>query len=84
MNNAPARTVKDALTDFLGAAPTLEEIAAHRLPLDLQDRAHQLLDKYRDGSLTDEERAEMEKFRQMDHLITLVKAKARLHLKAQG
>ena len=84
MNNASPKTVKDVLTDFLGAAPTLEEIAAYRLPPDLQDRAHQLLDKNRASSLTDEERAEMEEFRQMDHLITLVKAKAKLHLRAQG
>ena len=66
MPNAPA------------TAPTVEEIAAYRLPDNLQERAHDLLERNRAGSLTTEERAEMEEFRQLDHLLTLVKAKARL------
>lgn len=78
--SAPQRTITDIVTDFLGSAPTLEEIAAYRLPDDLQSRAHTLLEKNRDGSLSHEERAEMEEFRQIDHLLTLVKAKARLKL----
>lgn len=80
----PEKTLKDVVTDFLGSAPTLEEIAAYRLPETLQTRAHELLEKNRSGSLSDEERAEMEEFRQIDHLLTLVKAKARLKLKAQA
>lgn len=84
MSDAPANTIKDIVTDFLGSAPTLEEIAAYRLPEALQNYAHNLLDKNRAGMLTSEERAEMEEFRQIDHLLTLVKAKARLKLKAQS
>jgi hypothetical protein len=84
MDFAPEKTVKDVVTDFLGSAPTLEEIATYRLPDALQARAHDLLDKNRAGSLTDDERAEMEEFRQIDHLLTLIKAKARLKLKAQS
>lgn len=76
------KTVSDVVTDFLGAAPSLEEIAAYRLPNEFQTRAHDLLEKNRAGSLSDEERAEMEEFRQIDHLLTLVKAKARLKMKA--
>lgn len=45
------KTVSDVVTDFLGAAPTLEEIAAYRLPDELQTRAHDLLEKNRAGSL---------------------------------
>jgi hypothetical protein len=59
----------------------LEEIATFRLPDALQARAHELLDKNRDGMLSEAERAEMEEFRQIDHLMTMVKAKARLKLK---
>jgi hypothetical protein len=84
MSIAPEKTVKDVVTDFLSSAPTLNEIAAYRLPEELQERAHELLEKNRIGSLSDEERAEMEEFRQIDHLLTLVKAKARLRLKAQS
>jgi len=82
MGGAPVRSIMDFVTDFLGSAPSLEEIAAYRLPGEIQDRAHQLLDKNRSGNLSDDERAEMEEFRQSDHLLTLVKAKARLKLKS--
>ncbi len=84
MTDAPARTIKEVVTDFLGSAPTLEEIAAYRLPPDLQDRAHQLLDRNRAGMLTPDERSEMNEFSQIDHLMTLVKAKARLKLQTQS
>ena len=79
----PEKTIEDVVTDFLGAAPTLEEIANYRLPDELQTRAHGLLEKNRAGSLSDEERAEMEEFRRIDHMLTMVKAKARLKLKLQ-
>lgn len=82
MSIAPEKTVSDVMTDFLSSAPALEEIAAYRLPDELQQRAHALLDKNREGTLSEEDRAEMEEFRQIDHLLTLIKAKARLKLKA--
>ena len=82
MIDTPAKKLKHVVTDFLGSAPSLEQIAAYRLPADLQERAHALLEKNRAGSLSDAERAEMEEFRQLDHLLTLIKAKAKLKLKA--
>jgi hypothetical protein len=83
MSFAPDRTVTDIVTDFLGSAPTLQELAAYRLPDNLQARAHGLLEKNREGSLSDSERAEMGEFRQIDHILTMIKAKARLKLKKQ-
>jgi len=82
MTDAPAKTIKDVVTDFLASAPDLEAIASYRLPNDVQERAHELLDKNRAGNLSDNERQEMEEFRLIDHLLTLVKAKAKLTLKA--
>lgn len=84
MANAPASTIKDVVTDFLGSAPSLEEIVAYRLPEELQTRAHELLSRNRAGTLTPEESAEMDEFRQIDHLITLVKAKAQLRLRSRS
>jgi hypothetical protein len=84
MQHPPVRTLTDVVTDFLSSAPSLEAIAAYRLPDDLQHRAHELLEKNRDNTLSEAERAEMEEFREIDHLLTLIKAKARLRLKAQG
>jgi hypothetical protein len=83
MPDTQIKTVTEVVTDFLSSAPTLEELAAYRLPADLQDRAHQLLEKNRAGTLTPDERHELNDFRQIDHLMTLVKAKARLKLQAQ-
>ena len=77
-------TISDVITDFLSSAPSLQEIADFRLPDDLQQRAHSLLDKNREGTLSENEREEMEEFRQIDHLLTLIKAKARLKLKARS
>jgi hypothetical protein len=76
----PEKTVKDVVTNFLASAPSLEEIAAYRLPDALQERAHLLLDKNRQDSLTGDERAEMDEYVEIDHLMMLVKAKARLKL----
>ena len=75
---APERSIADIVTDFLSSAPSLEEIADYRLPDELQERAHALLDKNRSGTLSVDEQAEMEEFRRIDHLLTLIKAKAHL------
>lgn len=84
MDVVPRSTIADIVTDFLSAAPALEDIANYRLPDDLQQRAHRLLDKNREGTLSEDERLEMEEFREIDHLLTLIKAKARLNLKARS
>jgi hypothetical protein len=76
--DAPAHTLKDIVTDFLASAPTQAAIIAYRLPPSLQERAHYLLDKNKEGQFTPEEYAELDEFRQIDHLLTLIKAKARL------
>ena len=82
MSVASENTISDLVTDFLGSAPSLEEIAEYRLPDELQQRAHELLEKNRLGTLSETERDEMEEFRQIDHLLTLIKVKAKLKLKA--
>lgn len=84
MQNIPGPTVSDIVTDFLGSAPSLEEIATYQLPDELQKQAHDLLQKNRDGMLSNAEQAEMEEFRQIDHLLTLIKVKAKLKLKANS
>ena len=79
----PAKTVKDVVTDFLASAPSLQALADYRLPDDLQTYAHSLADKNREGILSDDERHAMEEIREIDHLLVLIKAKAKLRLKTQ-
>jgi hypothetical protein len=50
MSVASENTISDLVTDFLGSAPSLEEIAEYRLPDELQQRAHELLEKNRLGT----------------------------------
>jgi hypothetical protein len=83
MSDTHTQNIKELVTDFLGSAPSLEEIANYRLPSGLQERAVALLDKNRSNGLSADERGEMEEFRQIDHLLTLVKAKARLRLQSK-
>ena len=78
MTNAPIKSIKDVVTDFLSSAPSLDEIASFKLPETLQDYAQMLLEHNRTETLTLAEQADMGEFRQIDHLLTLVKAKARL------
>jgi hypothetical protein len=80
MTISQAPTITDVISDFLASAPSLEDIIAFRLPEAVEQRALELLELNRRGLMTAEERAEMEKFGQMGHLMTRVKAKGRLHL----
>ena len=75
---APEQTIKDVVTDFLASGPSVDDLIAYRLPEPLQERAQYLLDKNRGEGLTAAERQEMDEFLQIDHLMALVKAKARL------
>lgn len=84
MTLAPEKTVTDVVTDFLASAPSVDEIIAYRLPDSFQERAHFLLEKNRGEGLVPSERQEMDEFLQIDHIMTLVKAKARLRLKRAG
>jgi hypothetical protein len=80
MQPAPARTVFDVITDFLAADPSPEAILAYRLPMELEDRARQLLERKREAALTFDEELEMYDFIRADDMMTLFKAKTRLKL----
>ncbi len=77
---APPKTLVDEVTDFLLSRPTPEEIIAFRLSPTLDQKLHKLLDKNRQGKLTSEERDELSTALNIDHLMTILKAKARMKL----
>ena len=81
MQNIPERTIFAEITDFLATNPKPEDIIAYRLPDDLQQRAHELLDKNGEGELTVREREEMMDFARFDNMMLLLKAKMKLKLK---
>jgi hypothetical protein len=80
---APPNALFDEITDFLLSAPAPQQIIAFKPSKELDDRLHELLEKNGQERLTQEERVELDTFLQVDHLLTILKAKARLKLAGQ-
>jgi hypothetical protein len=73
-------TLFDEILGFLTSTPTPEQIIAFRPSDVLQERVRFLLDKQRNESLTAEESAELDEFGRMNHLMSMLKIKARKKL----
>ena len=71
-------TIFDFFTDFLVESPSLDEIINFRLPESVNQRALELLELNHSRKLSDEEQSEMDDLMLFDHIMTLLKAKARL------
>lgn len=81
--NAPTLTITTLIEQFLGSAPSLDEIITFELPEPVQERALELLERKRDGALTSAEEAEIEEYTRMGHFMNRVKANARVRLAQQ-
>ena len=68
------------MSEFLGSAPTLQEIVAFRLPGVLEQRALDLLARRRAEALSEAEQEELDEFTRMGHFMNRVKLQARLKL----
>lgn len=77
---ASAPTLFDEILDFLASTPTPEAIIAFHPSSALQARASELLEKNRSGSLSSEERAELDEFERMNHFMSMLKIRARQKL----
>ncbi len=73
--------ITNEVLDFLVSAPTLEQIIAFHASNSAQDRLRTLLDINRNGTLTAEEKAELDKMNRINHFFTLIKARAMKVLK---
>lgn len=62
--------------DFLITRPTPQEIAAFKVSAEAQERIRTLLDKNREGTLSETETAELDLYEQLEHMMILLKAKA--------
>ena len=63
--------------DFLANGPSAEEIVAFRPSDKSIVRVQELLDKNQSGSFTQTEKNELDRYEEIDYLMTLVKARAR-------
>jgi hypothetical protein len=75
-------TLFDEILDFLASTPTPEQIVEFHPSARLQLRLQHLLDRNRDETLTAEESAELDEFSRMNHLMSMLKIRARKRLLA--
>lgn len=70
-------TACDEIIDFIVAGKSSEQIDAFRPSEQTQTRISSLLDLAKGDSLNQAERAELEDFLQLEHLMIMAKARAR-------
>ena len=75
MSSAESKTVFDDLLDLLAAGTNADQVLGFRLPEESQRRLDELLQKNREGTLDDSDRAELSTFEQLEHVVRLLKAK---------
>lgn len=74
----------DEIVDLFARGSTPAEIMRFRPSPAVQERARYLLEQYKIGALTGEEADELERLGQLEHMMQLVKARARLHAEPQS
>jgi hypothetical protein len=70
--------VFDEMLDFLASGPTPAQIVAFKLSPAAHIRLEELLDKNREEGLSNAEEAKLDVYEQVNHLLLLLKARARL------
>jgi hypothetical protein len=81
MATAQRLNIIDEVLDFLVSTPTPEQIIAFHASETAQEQLRTLLDANRNGTLTAEEKAELDEMGRVDHFFTLIKARAMKVLK---
>ncbi len=78
---APPASIQEEVLSFLLTSPTPQQVIDFRASEAAQNRLRDLLDANCAGTLNGKEQAELDEAMQMDHFVTLLKAKAHLKLK---
>lgn len=73
----------EEVIDFLATGPSPEQIVAFRPTQANIERVSTLLSKNRQGTLSVDEEAELDKIEAHDHLMVRVKARARSHIQTE-
>ncbi len=76
VNPTDAPVAYAEVLDFLVTRPTPQEIIAFKVSAEAQERIRTLLDKNRDGRLTETETAELDLYEQLEPMMIFLKAKA--------
>lgn len=72
----------EEMLDFLASGPSSQQIITHKVSVPVQKRLRELLDKNREEGLTDAENTELDAFEFVDDLMSLLKARAHLIIRA--
>ncbi len=72
----PISDVYDEFLNYLIEKASPQEILAFKPSLESQERAIELLERNNAGTLTPDEIAELEQMRQVDRLVSVLKARA--------
>lgn len=83
MSSAESKTVFDDLLELLAEGADADRLMQFRLPDETQSRLDDLLDKNREGTLVESEKAELDAFSQLEHVVRLLKAKLLARRKAR-
>lgn len=67
----------EEIIDFIAAGSTPEAVAAFRPSDAVQQRVAELVERSKEGCLPGEEQSELEDFLQLEHIMTMAKARAR-------
>ena len=81
MSAIDQRMVYDELLNILAESADAARLLAFHLSDDQQTRLDELLDKNREGTLSDAETAELDTYERLEHLVRLLKARV---LQKQG
>lgn len=74
----------EEVADFFAAELPAEKVLAFRPSPQAQARVDELLWQSKNGSLTPDERAELDHYMQLEHIMRLVKARARARLTSKA
>ena len=75
-SEASAPPVYQEIMDFLASSPTPDALIAFKISEAAQERLDDLLEKHRETALTPDERVELETYRQLNHLVIRLQARA--------
>jgi len=69
----PAHEAALELLAFLKTDPSAHDVLAYRLPLHLQTRVTSLLERNREGVLSETEQRELDEFMELEHVVRMIK-----------
>jgi len=72
--------VYEEVVNFIAAGPSSRQVAEFRAAEEARGRIADLIHREKSGGLSTEETAELESAMQLEHIMRLAKARARLHM----